>query len=84
MKIRTIRYLGITLALLAVGTFFFSSFISRDAKAGSADRSKGDKSRVEGAAPEAVFTNSTPIAINDADVGPRIRATSRFQASEAR
>jgi subtilisin-like proprotein convertase family protein len=69
MKIRTIRYFGFALALLAVGTFFFSSFISRDAKAGSADRSKGDKSRVESAAPEAVFTNSTPIAINDADVG---------------
>jgi subtilisin-like proprotein convertase family protein len=69
MKIRTIRYFGFTLALLAVGTFFFSSSILSDAKAGAGDRSKGDKSRIEGAAPEAVFTNATPIAINDADIG---------------
>ena len=36
MKIRTIRYFGITLALLAVGTFFFSSSIltGRESRSG--------------------------------------------------
>jgi hypothetical protein len=49
--------------------FFFSSFVTPDAKAVRSEVSKGDKAARTTAAPAATFTNATPIAIVDADVG---------------
>lgn len=69
MTIRTIRYIGSSLALFAASTFFFSSFSAPHAKAVPGRSSKDDKTTGRTAAPAATFTNPTPIAITDADVG---------------
>lgn len=66
MKNKVTGYLGIKLGLLAIVAFFVSSSDMTTATASSADR-KTDKTRVESAAPEAIFTNATPIIINDAE-----------------
>lgn len=68
MKNKVTGYWGIKLGLLALVAFFVSSSDMTKATASSADRTKTDKTKVESAAPEAIFTNSTPIVINDADV----------------
>ena len=69
MRIRTIRYIGSSLALLAASTFFFSPFVTPNAKAVPGEVSKGEKIAGTAAAPAVTFINATPIAINDADVG---------------
>lgn len=63
MRIRTIRYIGSSLALLAASAFFFSSFVAPGAKAAPGEGSKVGKT----AAPTALFTNPTPIVINERD-----------------
>jgi hypothetical protein len=68
MKNKVTGYLGIKLGLLAIIAFFVSSSDMTSATASSADR-KTDKTRVESASPEAIFTNATPIIIEDADIG---------------
>ena len=65
MRIRTIRYIGSSLALFAASTFFFSSFVTPHAKAvpdgGSKDvKTTGRSSEASGVS----FTNPTPIIIN--------------------
>jgi subtilisin-like proprotein convertase family protein len=67
MKNKVTGYLGIKLGLLAMIALFVSSSGMPTAKASSAERTKTDKTRVESASPETVFTNATPIIINDED-----------------
>lgn len=67
MRHKVTRYLGIKLGLLAIVAFFVSTSDVPTATASSADRTKTNKTRVESASPEAIFTNATPITITDAD-----------------
>jgi subtilisin-like proprotein convertase family protein len=69
MRTKIVRYIGSSLALLAAATFFFSSFVTPHTKAVPGEGSKGDKTTGAAAAPTTTFTNSTPIAINDNDIG---------------
>lgn len=64
MKYKLKGFLAIKLVLAVVIALFISTTKTGMA-ANSPDIPKGDRTRSESAAPSAVFTNSTPITIND-------------------
>ena len=68
MKHKVFGYLTIKAVLVAAVAFFVSSTEVTTTAAGSTDRTRTAKPTVATVAPSAVFTNSTPITILDADL----------------